>query len=82
LTQRISIIFFLLKILLSILNKDLLEQLKVIASILFKKIITQLILLTTTILKIISLQKKFVFKIEISSSNLFVSNLIDNLVID
>jgi len=67
---------------LSILNKDLLEQLKVIASILFKKTIAQSILLITTILKIIFLRKKFVFETKISSSSLFVSNLIDNLVIN
>jgi len=80
--RRISIILFLLKIFSSILNRDLLKQLEVIASIFFKKTIAQLILLTTTILKITFLRKKFVFEIEISSSNLFVSSLIDNLVIN
>jgi len=34
------------------------------------------------ILKIISLQKKFVLKTKILSSNLFVKSLIDNLVIN
>ena len=80
--RKILIILFLLKIFLSILNRDLLEQLKVIANIFFKKIIVQSILLTTTILKIIFLQKKFVFKARMSSISLFVSNLINNLVIN
>ena len=65
-----------------ILNKGLLKQLKVIASIFLKKTIAQLILLTIIILKIISLQKRFVLKIKISSSSLFVNNLIDNLIIN
>jgi len=80
--QRILIIFFLLKIFLSILNRDLLERLEIIANILFKKTIAQLILLTTIILKVTSLRKRFVFETKISNSNLFVSNLIDNLVIN
>ncbi len=65
-----------------ILNKRLLKQLNTIRSILFKKTIVQLILLIVVILKIISLQKRFILKIEILSSNLFVKNLIDNLIIN
>jgi len=72
----------LLKISSSILNRDLLERSRVIASILFKQTIAQLILLTITILKITFLQKRFVFEIEISSSSLSISSLIDNLVIN
>jgi len=64
------------------LNRDLLEQLEIIANILLKKTIAQLILSTTTILRVTSLQKKFVFETKISSSSLFASNLIDNLVIN
>jgi len=52
----------LLKIFLSILNRDLLERLKVIASIFFKKTIAQLILLTIAILRITSLRKKIVLR--------------------
>jgi len=65
-----------------ILNKELLERLDAIKSILFKKIIAQSILLTTTILRVTSLQKEFILKIEISSSSLFARNLIDNLIIN
>jgi len=65
-----------------ILNKKLIKQLNIIRSIFFKKTIAQLILLIIVILKIISLQKKFVLKIKILNSNLFVKNLINNLIIN
>ncbi len=65
-----------------ILNKRLLEQLNTIRSILFNKIIAQSILLIATILKVILLQKKSILEIEILSSNLFVRNLIVNLIIN
>jgi len=60
----------------------LLEQLNTIKSILFKKIIAQLILLIATILRVISLQKKFVLKTKILSLSLFIRSLTNNLIIN
>ncbi len=65
-----------------ILNKKLLEQLNTIRSIFLNKTITQLILLIAIILKITLLQKRFVLEIKILSSNLFIRNLIVNLIIN
>jgi len=67
---------------LPILNKKLLEQLNTIRSIFLNKTITQLILLIAIILKITLLQKRFVLEIKILSSNLFIRNLIVNLIIN
>ncbi len=80
--RKISIILFLLKISLLILNKNLFKQSNTIISILRKKTIAQSILFITTILKITFLRKEFILEIEISSSNLFANNLIDNLEIN
>ncbi len=77
-----SIILFLLKIFSPILNKRSIEQSDTIKNILFKKTIVQPVLPTATILKVTSLRKKSVLKTEISSSNLFARNLIDNLIIN
>ncbi len=65
-----------------ILNKKSVEQSNTIKSILFKKTIAQSILPAVAILRVISLRKRSVLKIEISSSSLFARNLIDNLIIN
>ncbi len=66
----------------SILNKESTKQLDTIKSILFKKKIAQSILSIATILRVTSLRKEFVLKIEISSSILFARSLINNLIIN
>ncbi len=65
-----------------ILNKKLTRQLNTTKTILFKKTIAQLVLSTITILKVILLQKEFVLKTKIFSSNLFAKSLINNLIIN
>jgi len=67
---------------LSILNKELLEQLDIIRNILLNKTIAQLILSIAIILKVTLLQKKIVLETKILSSNLFIKNLIINLIIN
>ncbi len=77
-----SVILFLLKIFLPVLNKRLLEQSDTIKNILFNKITAQSILSAAVILRVILLQKRSVLKTEISNSNLFVRNLIADLIIN